>query len=58
MIIRDRMTKEEKEQIVYMWLNKPCTFDEIVRDTNQFRDVPVSEDEIEEIISEAIWRRR
>lgn len=41
-----------------MWLNRPCTFDEIVHDTNQFRDVPVSENEIEEIISEAIWRRR
>ena len=48
------MTQEEKERIQYMWRNCPCTFDEIVRDINQFRDIPVSEEEIENVIDEII----
>ena len=44
------MTQEEKDRIIYMWRNRPCTFDEIVRDINQFRDDPVSEEEIEDVI--------
>ena len=44
------MTDEERDRIKYMWRNCPCYFNEIVRDINQFRDIPVSEDEIEEVI--------
>jgi len=34
-----------------MWQNCPCTFDEIVRDINQFRDDPVPVEEIEDVIA-------
>lgn len=44
------LTEYEIDRIIDMWLNKPCTFAEIVRDINQFRDIPASIDEIEEII--------
>lgn len=46
------MTQEEKDRIVYMWLNRPCTFDEIVADINQFRETPVPIEEIEKVIDE------
>ena len=44
------LTQEEIERVRYMWTHEPCYFDEIVRDINQFRDEPVSRDEIEEVI--------
>lgn len=44
------LTQEEIERVRYMWTHEPCYFDEIVRDINQFRDIPVSRDEIEEVI--------
>ena len=44
------LTQEEIERIRYMWIYEPCYFDEIVRDINQFRKEPVSEEEIEEVI--------
>jgi len=50
MIIKKILTTEEKNRIRYMWRNCPCTFDEIFRDINQFRDEPVSEEEIENVI--------
>ena len=44
------LTQNEKEIIIDMWLNRPCTFAEIVHVMNQFRDEPVSEEEIEDVI--------
>ena len=44
------LTEYEIDIIIDMWLNKPCTFAEIVRNINQFRDEPVSKEEIEDVI--------
>ena len=44
------LTGQEIDWIEYAWLNKPCTFQELVDDINQFRDEPVSDEEIQGII--------
>lgn len=48
------MTEEEIERVRYMWLYKACTFQEIVRDINQFRQESVSEEEIWEAINDLL----
>ena len=48
------MTDEEKELAAYMWTHDPCTLKEIVDRINQFRDCPVSEDEVMESIDSLI----
>lgn len=48
------MTQEEIERVQYMWLSCPCTFQEIMDDINQFRDEPVTEKEVWEVIDKLI----
>lgn len=48
------LTENEIERVRYMWIHEPCYFDEIVRDINQFRKEPVSEEEIWEALDSLI----
>jgi len=49
------MTQEEIERIKYLYLETPATEQEIIDEINQFRPIPVTREEIEDIIDEIIY---